>query len=245
MGTRATAVQLPGLELNRMAELQLPAVSTTLIILLFAVLFWSKHSRTVYLVDFSCYKPDDELKASVDKFLKVTENRGLFQEDSFHFQKPYSIQSHLFSSMIVNRYKLRTDIKTCNLGGMGFSASLLSVELAWTLLKGKPNSYTVVVSTEKIAHSWYSGKNLSVLLTNCLFRMGAPALLSSNKARDRSRPKYELTHLVRTRTGSNDKHFNCVRLAQDDEGKVGVSLSKEVMFVAGDALKTNITTLGP
>lgn len=87
MGTRATAVQLPGLELNRMAELQLPAVSTTLIILLFAVLFWSKHSRTVYLVDFSCYKPDDELKASVDKFLKVTENRGLFQEDSFHFQK--------------------------------------------------------------------------------------------------------------------------------------------------------------
>ena len=72
---------------NRIAELQLPAVSTTLIILLFAVLFWSMHSRRVYLVDFSCYKPDDELKASVDKFLKVTENRGLFQEDSFHFQK--------------------------------------------------------------------------------------------------------------------------------------------------------------
>ncbi|KAL9413624.1 hypothetical protein AB3S75_042166 [Citrus x aurantiifolia] len=74
--------------------------------------------------------------------------------------------------------------------------------------------------------------------------MGASALLSSNKARDQSHSKYELTHLVRAHTGSNDKHFNCVRLAQDDEGKVGVSLSKEVMFVAGDALKTNITTLG-
>ncbi|KAL9413623.1 hypothetical protein AB3S75_042165 [Citrus x aurantiifolia] len=87
MGTRATAVQLTSLELNRMAELQQPAVSTTLSILPFAVLFWSKRSRPVYPVDFSCYKPDDELKASVDKFLKVTENRGLFQEDSFHFQK--------------------------------------------------------------------------------------------------------------------------------------------------------------
>lgn len=32
---------------------------------------------------------------------------------------------------------------------------------------------------------------------------------------------------------------------QDDAGKIGVSLSKDLMAIAGGALKTNITTLGP
>ena len=32
---------------------------------------------------------------------------------------------------------------------------------------------------------------------------------------------------------------------EDDAGRVGVSLARELMAVAGDALKTNITTLGP
>lgn len=32
---------------------------------------------------------------------------------------------------------------------------------------------------------------------------------------------------------------------EDENGEVGVSLSKDLMSVAGDALKTNITTLGP
>lgn len=32
---------------------------------------------------------------------------------------------------------------------------------------------------------------------------------------------------------------------EDESGEVGVSLSKDLMSVAGDALKTNITTLGP
>lgn len=102
----------------------------------------------------------------------------------------------------MNRYKLRTDIKTYNLDGMGCSASLISVELAWTLLKGSPNSYAVVVSIENITPSWYSGKNRPMLLTNSLFRMGASASLLSNKARERSRSKYQLTHLVQTHTGS-------------------------------------------
>jgi hypothetical protein len=35
------------------------------------------------------------------------------------------------------------------------------------------------------------------------------------------------------------------RLQEDSEGNVGVSLSKELMSVAGEALKVNITTLGP
>jgi len=51
---------------------------------------------------------------------------------------------------------------------------------------------------------------------------------------------------VRTHKGATDECFNCVYQREDEVGKVGVSLlARELMAVAGDALKTNITTLGP
>lgn len=149
------------------------------------------------------------------------------------------------SAMIVNHYKLRTDIKSYNLGGMGCSAGLISIDLAKDLLKANPNSYAIVVSTENITLNWYFGNDRSMLLCNCIFRMGGAAILLSNKSSDRDRSKYELVHTVRTHKGSDDKSFNCVYQREDEKGNVGVSLARELMAVAGDALKTNITTLGP
>ncbi|KAI9090369.1 hypothetical protein K1719_028704 [Acacia pycnantha] len=149
------------------------------------------------------------------------------------------------SAMIVNHYKLRTNIKSYNLGGMGCSAGLISIDLAKDLLKANPNSYAIVVSTENITLNWYFGNDRSMLLCNCIFRMGGAAVLLSNKSSDRARSKYELIHTVRTHKGSDDKSFNCVYQREDEKGTVGVSLARELMAVAGDALKTNITTLGP
>ncbi|KAI4376053.1 hypothetical protein MLD38_013850 [Melastoma candidum] len=74
---------------------------------------------------------------------------------------------------------------------------------------------------------------------------GGAAILLSNKSADRRRAKYKLVHVVRTHRGADDKAFRCVYQEQDDAGKTGVSLSKDLMAIAGDALKTNITTLGP
>ena len=51
--------------------------------------------------------------------------------------------------------------------------------------------------------------------------------------------------MVRTHKGADDKAFRCVYQEQDEVGKTGVSLSKDLMAIAGGALKTNITTLGP
>ncbi|XP_027350562.1 3-ketoacyl-CoA synthase 1 [Abrus precatorius] len=149
------------------------------------------------------------------------------------------------SAMIVNHYKLRSNIKSYNLGGMGCSAGLISVDLAKDLLKANPNSYAVVVSTENITLNWYFGNDRSMLLCNCIFRMGGAAILLSNKASDRARSKYELAHTVRTHKGGDDKNYNCVYQKEDDKGQIGVCLARELMAVAGDALKTNITTLGP
>ncbi|GAB4837904.1 Protein Nef [Ancistrocladus abbreviatus] len=84
-----------------------------------------------------------------------------------------------------------------------------------------------------------------MLIPNCLFRVGGAAVLLSNKSCDRRRAKYKLLHVVRTHRGADDKAFRCVYQEQDDAGKTGVSLSKDLMAIAGDALKTNITTLGP
>uniref|UniRef100_A0A5B7CBF0 3-ketoacyl-CoA synthase n=1 Tax=Davidia involucrata TaxID=16924 RepID=A0A5B7CBF0_DAVIN len=303
--------QLTGLRFDRVTQTVFVDTATVLLFLL--GVYWAKRPRAVYLVDFACYKPEDERKMSVESFLKMTEDSGAFAEDTVEFQRRISTRSGLgdetylprgitskppnlclkearseaeavmfgaldslfsktggvkpkdigilivncslfnptpsLSSMIVNHYKLRPDIKSFNLGGMGCSAGLISIDLAKQLLRANPNTNAVVVSTENITLNWYFGNERSMLLCNCIFRMGGAAMLLSNKARDRVRSKYELVHTVRThKGGADDNSYKCVYQREDDDkaaGTVGVSLARELMAVAGDALKTNITTLGP
>lgn len=272
-----------------------------------ATLYFFTRPRPVYLVNFSCYKPEEDRKCTRHAFLHRSRLAGFFTEENLEFQhriiersglgdatylpeavidvrsptmndarkeaetvmfgaidellaktsvKPKDIgilivNCSLFnptpslSSMIVNHYKLRGNVKTHNLGGMGCSAGLISIDLAKDLLQVHPNSYALVVSTENITLNWYSGTERSMLVPNCLFRMGAAAVLLSNKRSDRRRSKYQLVHTVRTHKGADDKCYGCVTQEEDSNGKIGVSLSKELMSVAGEALKTNITTLGP
>ena len=146
------------------------------------------------------------------------------------------------ASMIINHYRMREDVKSFNLGGMGCSAGLIAIDLAKDMLQANPSSYAVVLSTENITLNWYFGNDRSMLLSNCIFRMGGAAALLSNKRSDTGRAKYRLLHTVRTHKGATDECFNCVYQREDEVGKVGVSLARELMAVADDALKTNITT---
>ena len=149
------------------------------------------------------------------------------------------------SAMIVNKYKLRSNIRAVNLGGMGCSAGVIAVDVAKDLLQVHRNTYALVVSTENMTQNWYFGNKKSMLISNCLFRLGGAAVLLSNKSSDRRRAKYKLVHVVRTHMGADDTAYRCVSQEQDDAGKTGVSLSKDLISIAGKALKTNITTLGP
>lgn len=149
------------------------------------------------------------------------------------------------TSIIVNKYKMRGHVKSFNLAGMGCSAGVISIDMAKRLLQANRNTYALVVSTENITLSWYWGNEKSMLLSNCIFRMGGAAVLLSNRKKDRSRSKYQLVHSVRTHKGAYEKPFQCVYQEEDGTGRMGVTLSKDLMAVAGDALKTNITTLGP
>ncbi|CAA7035596.1 unnamed protein product [Microthlaspi erraticum] len=149
------------------------------------------------------------------------------------------------SSMVVNKYKLRSNIKSFNLGGMGCSASIIAIDLAKDLLQVHKNTYALVVSTENLSRNLYIGDNRSMLVSNCLFRVGGAAILLSNKSGDRRRSKYNLVHTVRTHTGADDKSFKCVVQEDDERGKTGVSLSKDITSVAARTIKKNIATLGP
>ncbi|XBH59928.1 hypothetical protein VPH35_114594 [Triticum aestivum] len=144
-------------------------------------------------------------------------------------------------------YKLRSDVRCVNLSGMGCSAGLISVGLAAGLLRAAPHgaapAHALVVSTETITPNLYLGRGRSMLLSNMLFRVGgATVLLSTSKDRGR----FRLAHLVRTITGgAQDSSYQCIFQEEDDEGNLGVKLSRNLMCVAGDALKANITALGP
>ncbi|KAI3985359.1 hypothetical protein MKX01_033673 [Papaver californicum] len=267
-----------------------------------------KQPRTIYLVDFSCYRPPSHLKVPFKYFIerieryanqsasavefqrKILERSGLGEEtclpEGLHRTPPnrslamgkneteqvmFGALDNLFSNtnvkpedigvlvvncslfnhvpslsaIIINKYKLRSNIKSFSLGGMGCSAGVIALDLAKGLLQAHRDTYAIVLSTENITLPAYDGDNKAMMITNCLFRVGGAAILLSNKFQDKRQAKYKLVHTVRTHFGSDDEAFKCVRQCEDEVGKVGVSLCKTLMPIAGLALKTNITTLGP
>lgn len=149
------------------------------------------------------------------------------------------------TSMIVREFRMREDIQTFNLGGMGCSAGLISINLARDLLQVHKNSLCLVVSTEIISGNCYTGNDKSMLLQNVLFRCGGAAVLLSNNESDRKFSKYQLLHSIRTHRGADEDSFQSVYELEDEGGRRGVRLTRDLVQVAGKAIKANITTLAP
>lgn len=187
---------------------------------------------------------EEVIFGAVDNLFRNTEitpnDIGILVVNSSTFNPTPSL-----STIIVNKYKLRDDIKSLNLGGMGCSAGVIAIDVAKSLLQVHRNTYALVVSTENITQNLYLGNNKSMLVTNCLFRIGGAAILLSNLSKDRKRAKYELVHTVRVHTGADDRSYGCATQEEDEDGIVGVSLSKDLPMVAARTLKINIATLGP
>ncbi|XP_073315661.1 3-ketoacyl-CoA synthase 12-like [Primulina huaijiensis] len=149
------------------------------------------------------------------------------------------------TSRIINRYKMRHDIKTFNLTGMGCSASLISINLVENFFKSKKNAFAVVVTSESIAPNWYSGKDKSMILTNCLFRSGGCSILLTNNRAFKDRAKMRLNCLVRTHLGASDEAHTCCMQKEDDQGTLGFFLGKNLPKVATRAFAKNIAELAP
>ncbi|PPR87214.1 hypothetical protein GOBAR_AA33472 [Gossypium barbadense] len=253
------------------ARYDLATVLSFFAVFVFTVsVYFMSRPRSIYLIDFACYRPHDDLKVTKDQFIELARASGKFDEASLEFQKkilkssgigdetyvPKVIMSkencatmkegrleastvmfgaldELFektrirpkdvgvlvvncsifnptpslSAMIINHYKMRGNILSYNLGGMGCSAGIIAVDLARDMLQANPNNYAVVVSTEMVGYNWYPGRDRSMLVPNCFFRMGCSAVLLSNRRRDYRRAKYRLEHLVRTHKGADDRSF--------------------------------------
>lgn len=271
-------------------------------------LFSSSKARRVYLIDFSCYLPPPDLRATKANYIehfeictvhsreavdfqgKMIERSGIGSEaclpPSVHQIPPdkslvctqQEIETVLFTvvkelltkhntnaksidilvsncsifcptpsitAMIINKFGFRSNIKSISLSGMGCSAGLVAISLAKDLLRVQRNSLALVLSMEAVTPSGYDGSIKSMLLANTLFRMGGVAVLLSNKKQDIPRAKYKLRYLFRTHMGSDDEAYHSVIQQEDEAGCVGVALSRSLLHVAANALKTNITELGP
>lgn len=85
------------------------------------------------------------------------------------------------SSMIVNEFKLRRDVKTYHLGGMACSAGAVAVGLIQDLLKATPNANALLVTHENATAGSYMGRHAEFMGVVGLMRQGAAAMLFSNK----------------------------------------------------------------
>ncbi|MCD7445864.1 hypothetical protein HAX54_015588 [Datura stramonium] len=148
------------------------------------------------------------------------------------------------SSIIVNKYGMREDIKNYTISGMGCSASALAIDMAQNILKSHKNSNAVVLSTEILSTGWYPGKEPSMLVINCLFRMGAAGILISNKKEAKKTAKYKLLKTLRTQRAFDDKCYFAAYREEDSDGFTGVTLKRDLLEAAGETLRSHITLLG-
>ena len=82
-------------------------------------------------------------------------------------------------------------------------------------------------------------------VTNCIFRVGSAAALVTDVPARRADAKYELVRTLRTHHGADDAAFNAALQMEDEEGNLGVALTKDLVRIAGTALGRHITTMGP
>jgi len=147
-------------------------------------------------------------------------------------------------ALVCNEFGLREDVRTYNLGGMGCSANVIAVDLAKELLENRPGARAIVISTENLTQNLYLGNEKAMLLQNTLFRCGGCALLLSSRRYDSTRAKYKLLYSFRAQV-SSDNSYRCVYQRQDENSNMGIALSKDIVKVAGQAMKRNFIQLGP
>ncbi|XP_010268737.1 PREDICTED: 3-ketoacyl-CoA synthase 1-like [Nelumbo nucifera] len=150
------------------------------------------------------------------------------------------------TSLVVNHYNLRPDVKTFNLSGMGCSSGVISMDMAAKLLKSsRLIRYALVVVTENLSSNRYFGHDRSMVVANCIFRVGCAAALITNDSSCRAVAKMELVNSLRTHNGADDSAYTAAFQLEDEAGNLGMSLKKDLVRVAGVGLREHIRSLAP
>lgn len=149
------------------------------------------------------------------------------------------------SSRIINRYKLRDDVKVYNLTGMGCSASLISMDIVKNIFKTQKNKLAMLITSESLSPNWYSGNDRSMILANCLFRSGGCAILLTNKRSMKDKAMFKLKCLVRTHHGAREESYGCCVQREDECGRLGFHLGKTLPKAATRAFIDNLRVIAP
>ncbi|KAI8472024.1 MAG: FAE1/Type III polyketide synthase-like protein-domain-containing protein [Monoraphidium minutum] len=147
------------------------------------------------------------------------------------------------ASMLVNHFKLRRNVQSYHLGGMGCGNGVCAIGLVRDLLQARPNAKALFVPAEITTYCYYPGTDKKYMVANCIFRMGGAAALFTNKPGLRRTAKYELLHSERVHTGADDGAFACMGWQPDAAGVNGVYLGKDVVQHAGAALQHCLTVI--
>ncbi|CAJ1956070.1 unnamed protein product [Sphenostylis stenocarpa] len=147
------------------------------------------------------------------------------------------------TSRIISHYKMREDIKAYNLTGMGCSASLISLDIVRNVFKSQKNKYALLVTSESLSPNWYVGNDRSMILANCLFRTGGCVILLTNKRSLKHRAMFRLKCLVRTHHGARDDAYSCCNQKEDEQGRLGFYLAKNLPKAATRAFADNLRVL--
>ncbi|KAJ0917740.1 putative very-long-chain 3-oxoacyl-CoA synthase [Helianthus annuus] len=238
----------------------------TLLTFILTFYFFSR-SRSIYLVDFACFKPHDDLKVTKEEFIELARKSGKFDEASLEFQKRILESSGIGDETYVPKSIMSTERTSTMKEGRAEASMVIFGALDELFEKTRirpkdvgilvvncsifnptPSLSAMIINHYKmrmVGYNWYPGRDRSMLIPNCFFRMGCSALLMSNRRRDYRRAKYTLEHIVRTHKGGDDSSFRSVYQEEDLEKFRGLKISKDIMEIGGEAIKTNVTTLSP
>ncbi|KAG2486931.1 hypothetical protein HYH03_014430 [Edaphochlamys debaryana] len=148
------------------------------------------------------------------------------------------------ASMVTNAFGMRKDVQAYHLGGMGCSNGVVGMNLVADLLKAHPNCNALFVTNETTTPAFYRGKDKHRLVTNVLFRMGAAAILMTNKPALKKKAKYVLQHRCRVQLSASDAAYKCIWYGPDDEGLNGIYLGLDVVKEASQGLTIAMTKIG-
>jgi 3-ketoacyl-CoA synthase len=111
------------------------------------------------------------------------------------------------ASLVINMFKMREDVQSYHMGGMGCAFGVVGLNLVRVMLAAHPGKIALFVSSEIITSAFYPGQRKEALVTNALFRMGGTASILTNNPAWRSHSKYQLQHCLRVHTGASDSAF--------------------------------------
>ncbi|KAI4340392.1 hypothetical protein MLD38_025232 [Melastoma candidum] len=233
-----------------------------------------KRDQGCYILDYQCYKPSVDQRLSTEfcgEMIKKTKNLGLLE---YLFLLRAIVSSGIgklldrsrvspsqidfivvtvstlaavpsLCTRIINRYKMREYIKAFNLTGMECSGSLISVDLVQHLFKSYKNKIALVVTSESLSQNWYSGNDRSMILANCLFRSGGCAMRLMNNGALKSKCMFKLKCLVIAHHGTKDESFGRCIQKEDDQGRMGFYLGKNLPEAATRAFVSNLKEISP